>query len=271
MQNAASLPGELGSLEGWRLAFLAVAIPGLPLALLFLTFTEPSRKEASSEASGASGTAWTYIRANYATIALLFTGLVFAEFAINATIAWSPTILIRSFSVSLSDAGVWFGGLMTAASVVSIIIASLLSRYAVPRFGETSLLPMVWVSLVVAAVALCASSFVNSYQAFMLVVGLFFVAGFVSGPFAPTLTIMVAPNQLRGRLVGLYYAYSLAVQSAAPVTIGLMSDHVFEGAGGLRTALVLTATAALSLSLACLLNTKKPLHATLARLAQKAA
>jgi hypothetical protein len=69
-------------------------------------------------------------------------------------------------------------------------------------------------------------------------VTLYVVAYFLAGATYPTMLLEVTPNHLRGRLYGIGAIIGIVGASVCPVLIGGLSDRVFHGPTGLKTALL---------------------------------
>ena len=96
---------------GWRWAFIALAIPGLPLALLiWLTGPRRNAKPAAAvdaEKVSALGTLYTCVRIR--SLLLLSFGVgVFNVFGYAGAI-WLPSYFMRSHGMSMLEAGSWLG------------------------------------------------------------------------------------------------------------------------------------------------------------------
>jgi predicted MFS family arabinose efflux permease len=115
------LGGVVAEHWGWRWAFVAAALPGLPLALLVrYTLRDPGRGQADAVPAGAPpplGAAMALILKDRAVV-LLVCGFAFIVFMLFGVITWFPALLVRLHGMALSEVGAWFGlaiGLGTVA------------------------------------------------------------------------------------------------------------------------------------------------------------
>ena len=98
---------------GWRAAFLTLAVPGFPLALL-LWLTGPRRTRGFTPASTkpkAGESFWAFVQLFWATksLRLLAIGLgIFNIFGYAAAV-WMPTFFMRSHGMTLVESGAWLG------------------------------------------------------------------------------------------------------------------------------------------------------------------
>jgi MFS family permease len=98
---------------GWRAAFLTIAIPGFPLALL-LWLTGPRRAAQTGEAGSAPADApgfWTSARMcwNIRSLRLLAIGVGTFNIFGYAGAVWMPAFFMRSHGMSVVEAGAWLG------------------------------------------------------------------------------------------------------------------------------------------------------------------
>src|ERR1700722_1247711 len=105
---AAHFGSSWHGLSSWRLVLLAVGIPGIPLALLFLLTTrEPARGQfdAKSADSVSAKDAWPYFRTQERMYAGLFVGAAAAHFVNLAFQGWTPELLRRTYNWSPAESG----------------------------------------------------------------------------------------------------------------------------------------------------------------------
>lgn len=98
---------------GWRAAFLTLAIPGFPLALL-LWFTGPRRNRENQGTTAATPDSvgfWASVRQFWNIKSLRFLALGVGTFNIfgYAGAVWMPTFFMRSHGMSVVEAGAWLG------------------------------------------------------------------------------------------------------------------------------------------------------------------
>ena len=132
--------GAIASEWGWRTAFLALAAPGIPLALL-IWFTGPKREPAPTQtaaprdASQRRDSMITAVRQCWAipSLRLLAIGVgVFNVYGYAGAI-WLPSYFIRSHGMSAAEAGAWLGFGAAVGGVIgsfaSGIIVDALSKH----------------------------------------------------------------------------------------------------------------------------------------------
>ncbi len=105
--------GYLADTIGWRWAFVVVGAPGVLLALVVFALLRDPRSEAPvTEAAKAAqttiGVAFGHIWSSRAN-RLILASVAFAATANYGMMIWGPIYLQRSFGISASQTGLWFG------------------------------------------------------------------------------------------------------------------------------------------------------------------
>ena len=102
------LGGQLGEAFGWRVAYLAVGLPGIALALLVrFTLREPPRTHAANRQSLFSALDFMLRRRAFVHMA---SGAALLAFAGYGTGAFTPVFLGRIHHLELGAIGAWLGG-----------------------------------------------------------------------------------------------------------------------------------------------------------------
>lgn len=122
---------------GWRMAFVAGAIPGLLLAVILWATVRPSASSLSAapncaeKALSMSKAVAMLLRVR--SIRCLYFGYSIGNIASYATIAWIPAYLMRTHSLTAGQVGATYGSISGAAMIVALlcggILADILGRY----------------------------------------------------------------------------------------------------------------------------------------------
>jgi MFS family permease len=223
-----SLGGALfANFATWQIVFLLTSIPGLLVALLFVTTVrEPPRRERDSTL--ASPKLLPFLRANKAAVASVILGLCCNLTSVYALIAWYPAILVRVHGFSQSEAGYLLGAFGPPAALVGAIGSGwLIARINQGGRKDAALLVAIVASLVYGAL-LVASGLVGGSTTSLV---FYFLASLCSNSFAAaafSALAQLAPNELRGRLTALYtLMIGIVSLNLGPVSVGLFSDYVF--------------------------------------------
>ncbi len=113
--------GLLGEMLGWRAALQIVGLAGVPLALLaVMTLKEPARREPPATVRVALLPAIATLLRRPAFVHLII-GISVAGMTAGAFGQWVPTFLIRSFGMSMAQAGVSLGLINMVAGVIGMV------------------------------------------------------------------------------------------------------------------------------------------------------
>ena len=262
--NGLALPG-LGNLSGWRLVFLLSALPGLPVALLFLATTrEPSRQReillrASQQEMPSLADFIDYLRQQPATFSRLLCYPTILTFLGYAALAWAPALFERSHGISPARSAVVLGIGVAVAGTLGMLVSGFVSDGWLARGVPAARLR---VALVGVAVAALPAVLWPLAQEAVLAFGLLFLLVFgisVAQSAVPTSIQAVFPNRLRGLAMGTYLLLSgfLGI-GLGPTSVALVTDYVFHDDLALCYAIVITAGPAALLGLWLIVSGLEP-------------
>lgn len=117
------LGGILADSIGWRMAFVVVGLPGILLALVVVTLLRDPRTSAAVTAikppTVSFGESFSQILASRANRRVL-AACAFAATANFGMLIWGPIYLQRSFGMTASQTGIWFGLVSGIASGLGV-------------------------------------------------------------------------------------------------------------------------------------------------------
>jgi MFS family permease len=223
----------LGHLQGWRLAFLFIGLPGLLVPVLMCTVREPVRRERLAVTGVTKAVpvrkVVAFVAERWQALLSMFLGFSLVVLANYAVLAWAPTLFIRIHGWSIAQIGFWFGlitgvfGTMGgyAGGWLADSLAARGHRDAPIRaviYGSLGALPF-------AAVAPLVSSATVSLLLFALATFfLFFQTGV-----APGAVQGIAPNQMRGQLSALQlFVQNFVGLGFGATSVALLTDYVFR-------------------------------------------
>lgn len=266
----------LGELSAWRVAFLAAALPGLPLALLWLTTVqEPARRSdtgpglAMPEQPSVADFI-RHMRRQPATFARLLVYPTVLSFLGYSSLAWAPALFERSHGLAPAQSGVTLGLGVAATGTVGMLLGGYLSDRWFVRGVPAARLRVALAGVALTVLPAVLWPLVQGAQtAFALLFVLVFGIS-VAQSAVPTSVQAVFPNRLRGLAVGSYLLLSgLLGIGLGPTAVALVTDRVFHDDLALPYAIALTAGPAalfglwlLATGLAPYARTHATLHAT---------
>ena len=143
--------GSLGEAFGWRMAFVAVGLPGLLLAAVVgTTVREPARAAPAADESILF--VLRYLLSKPAFVFLMLAAS-FHAIAAYAAIVWTPTFYGRVHGMTLSEIGLWLGLVSGVGGAIGALGGGLLSD----RLGRSDKRGYAWVAACVALLASPAS------------------------------------------------------------------------------------------------------------------
>ncbi len=145
--------GWLDQTLGWKLAFVAVGLPGLLLAVVVaLVLREPPRGHSEGlQSSGASPPAFTVIRFLWRSRSfrhLSFASALYA-FVGYSVVNWAPAFLMRSHGMQSGEVGTWLALIVGIGGGIGNYLGGALAD----RFGMRDARGRVWVPAVAVGLA----------------------------------------------------------------------------------------------------------------------
>ncbi|HPE32301.1 MAG TPA: MFS transporter [Parvularculaceae bacterium] len=226
--------------SAWQKTFVLLGAPGIVLLALILLIREPARPaKAPAEAEAPRETILQHIAANGALYSTLFIGNACLVAVSYAMVSWAPAMLARDFGWSVSVVGLRVGLMMLTVAPAGVLLGGMLADFLSRASGKnefgTALSLAAFASLPLLACLLFAR---NGAQLFAIIAAVQFASSMAVGV-GPAAIQVLAPPSMRGRMSALYvFTVNAIGLGVGPVTIGLLSDHVFKGDHALLSSLV---------------------------------
>jgi MFS family permease len=120
--NSVSL-GFLGKVRPWQAAFIMVGSFGAVVIFLLSLMTEPRRRAAAIEPYRVFTFRATlgFLVRHWRGLGTLYFGAAMLGIQAYASMAWLPSMLVRTFGVQVSSVGITFGAVYMAASVTGTL------------------------------------------------------------------------------------------------------------------------------------------------------
>ena len=217
----------IGALQSWQLIFIAVGLPGLPLALWVASLREPPRRHDARHAPTLRETA-RYLRQH--ARALLCLGLCMSCAAMTnyASNAWIPSFLIRQHGLNAGEAGVAYGAVVSICGLSGVVIGGLLGDALVARGHRAGRLRLMCWSALAAAPCIAAMPHMPTATialAPLALATLFITVIIGSGPAALQ---EIVPGRMRGTASALgVMMVNLLGLGLGPTLVALLSDYGF--------------------------------------------
>ena len=236
----------VGYLAPWQLTFIAVGLPGIVVAALFLTIREPVR---TGRASGPTTIlSWSQIasfitrnRQIYMAIILGNSCLIILLYGLQS---WIPTTLRRVYEWDLIQAGRVYGSIAMVAGSAGVLSGPFAVRFIEKRGFSSAPLLLAMAGALAATVFLALLPLQANVNVALIFVAL--ASFFVTFPLAGTtsLIVLVSPNEMRGVVTGLYVVVtSILGLILGPTLVAASTDLIFQDPTAVAKSLALVALA----------------------------
>lgn len=227
---------------GWRVAFLALSLPGVLLAvLLWLTGPKQEKQASPPVTVTGQGGRMAAVRLFWATPSLRYLALGVGVFNIfgYAGATWLPAFLVRSHGLSVVQTGVWLGigaaigGI--AGSLASGVLVDIARRrdeawqLRIPALGQLISFPLTAIMFLLPAGATLGLTGFEIPIVVMLMLVTSFLSALWAAPAYGAIARLIPPHQ-RAQAVGVMIVIINVVGSMlGPPLAGLVSDLLGNG------------------------------------------
>jgi MFS family permease len=251
----------LGTLQPWRLTFLAVGAPGILVVAVLATIREPARRlwqpaaDATRPRSGLANTVHHLLLRWRSTLglAVIMSCQAMSNYAFSA---WAPTFLERLYHWPRSRSGLVLGLMTMICGCIGLFGGGRLSDRWIRAGMHEAPLRVGLISLVGVAITLVPALLAPSVNVTvaLLVPAVFFLALPIGCSYASIQ--MIFPNEVRGTVSAIILlVLNLLGLTLGTLLPGLLDDHLFHDEQMLGKSIAITAAAAaLSGALAALLT-----------------
>lgn len=237
-----TLGGWLGENFGWRIAFIAIGLPGLLVALLVkLTVKEPRLTmpvtvQVTPSLSEVRKTLWQRNSFRH-----FFPGFCIAFFFNMGIYQWMPTFFIRSHAMTMSEVGIY----LAIASGLGGIVGAYLGGVLATRFAyrkEALQMRFVGLSIATAGILFMLGYLSSSKEIALVCIALVsIVFGMGAGPVFSVLQCLTPERMRAVTLASLFFFANFIGFGLGPWITGVLSDLLHDrfGQESLRYALVI--------------------------------
>lgn len=237
------LPVQLFTDAPWRLTFLVVALPGPLLALAILMIRlkpRPPRPQLQPEldskgqlAAAPKSEVISYLSKNWKGVFGVYAGFGLALLGAGAFFTWMPMTLMRKFGATAGEVGTGFGAAVGIGSVAGLLIAALSIKLMKPKWGDAAPIRLPQIGFFICMLLAPLYLFARSSTEMFIIAGFQMTANIASTSLTPTVLQNLAPGHLRGRIFSISTVVTTLLQTISPITVGLLSDHIFTQPDGL--------------------------------------
>jgi MFS family permease len=226
------LGGLVAAAWGWRIAFAAMGLFGLAIALIFPMVVRPTRVVATSVAMGLQavggpppgfGSFRQLLRGKALLCTYLAGGLQF--FMVGALPAWLPSYFVRYHGLAIEQASGLAAGYLLACGVGMIGCGALSDRLAGDGVRRRLQLAAAYSLICALCLGIAFQLAVGPAQLALLGIAMFFAAGTV-GPCSAIVATLTPANLSATALAIMALAISLFGLAPGPVFTGRLADSI---------------------------------------------
>jgi len=223
----------IGRTYGWQLAFFAVGLPGIAMALLMATVKEPIRRGRMS--AGPAGQALpikdvlAFMAGHARAYAALFFGPSFLSLLGYGTTIWMIAFYSRTYGLSASDAGLLFGGVLLVFGTGGILLGGAGADRRIARGQSDGPLRVLFWAAALTLPAGIAFPLMPNWISAAAVMSLSVLVTNMPWGTAYAAIAAITPNEIRGQAAALYlFIVNLIGLGAGPSVIAAFTDYVYR-------------------------------------------
>ena len=241
----------IGYLKPWQATFMIVGIPGLVLAIAAFYLKEPQRIEDQVDSNHIVDrkNVFLHLKEHKKTLIPMFGGLIFMALIFYSFSFWAPTMMIRTFNISLTEVGFILGIITIISSITGTIIAGSAVDYLRNRNYTDAPVRTAMIAVILALPPIISLSFTQSELGAWICIALYLL--FISS-FAPLglLAISgVSTGNVKGQTAAIHAFLMMAFGlSLGPQLTAFFTDFVFVDPNLLINSVSLTGLIVLPIS-----------------------
>jgi MFS family permease len=256
---------------GWQWIMVWIGIPGLLVALLFLTVKEPLRlaphadvaqppRDASLGRRLVTFSGFDAAQAIHAKRRVyypLFAGLALSAIETFGLQFWRVPFMIRTFGWNEAQIGAVMGSMILVASLLGLLLGGIFVEWLAKRYKDANVRAAAILFGCVTICSIVSPLMPNGYLSLgvMSLGAMFGIAGAVPQNAAIQ---RVAPNAMRGQVTAIYLFMFTFFGAMGSFIVGLVQDLIIGNEAELWKTLVLTASVLLPIATLCMVRAIRP-------------
>ena len=232
----------VGEVAPWQLTFIAVGLPGILVACLFLTIREPKRriKEIESNEAPSFKKIAEYIKNNWQVYGAIIIGNSCLIILLYGLQSWVPTMLLRVYEWDLIQSGRVYGLIAMLAGSAGVLSGPFVLKLMTNRSINAPHFKLAIFGISMASFSLIMLPLQANVNIALVFVT--FASFFVTLPLAGTSSAMVivSPNRIRGVITGIYVVVtSVFGLVLGPFLVASSTDFIFQDPNSVAKSLAL--------------------------------
>lgn len=233
----------IGTIRPWQLTFFIVGLPGLLVALMMRAIHEPERSGGLVDAAGevrqlALGELWRYLADRWRLYLSFPLATALLGVFSYGLMAWYPTVLIRTYGLSIGEAGTWFGLTYLVFGTSGTYCGARMAEWLDRRGHRDAHMRFIMLAAIVMAVPGVLGPLMPSAPlALAALAPTIFLKCSYYGSSSAALQI-VTPNQMRAQVTALQIFFGNIIgMSVGASSIAALTDFVFQDDAAVRYSL----------------------------------
>ena len=232
----------VGEVAPWQLTFIAVGLPGILVACLFLTIREPKRRiqEIESQEAPSFKKIAEYIKNNWKVYGAIIIGNSCLIILLYGLQSWVPTMLLRLYEWDLIQSGRIYGLIAMFAGSAGVLSGPFVLNLMNKNNIDAPHFKLAIFGISMASLSLVLLPFQANVNIALIFVTL--ASFFVTLPLAGTSSAMVivSPNRIRGVITGIYVVVtSVFGLVLGPFLVASSTDFIFQDPNAVAKSLAL--------------------------------
>lgn len=236
-----TIPG-IGYFKPWQATFLLVGIPGILISIAAFMLHEPKRLGLSKMQDNSKPiNIFSHLKTNKTTLFPMFGGLIFMALIFYSFTFWAPSMMVRTYGLSLTEVGFSLGIITIIASILGTISSGTVVDYLRSRGHSDAPIRTGMYACIFATPAICLAPIVDSLFLTWALIGiyLFFISSFA--PIGLLAVSGISGNEVKGQMAAVHAFLMMAFGlSLGPQITAFFTDFVLMDESKLGYAMALT-------------------------------
>ena len=236
-----TIPG-IGYFKPWQATFLLVGIPGILISIAAFMLHEPKRLGLSKMQDNSKPiNIFSHLKTNKITLFPMFGGLIFMALIFYSFTFWAPSMMVRTYDLSLTEVGFTLGIITIIASILGTISSGTVVDYLRSKGHSDAPIRTGMFACIFATPAICLAPIVDSLFLTWALIGiyLFFISSFA--PIGLLAVSGISGNEVKGQMAAVHAFLMMAFGlSLGPQITAFFTDFVLMDESKLGYAMALT-------------------------------
>ena len=224
-----SLP-LIGEVRPWQMVFFIVGLPGLLVALLVSTISEPERRGllAGSTEAIPFGQVLGYVKQHRRLFVAHFFGFSLLAVPVTTTLIWVHVLFTRVYGLEPDAAALQLGTILIFASPAGVYFGGWLVDFLQRRgYPDAPFRVGIGIGVFLLPLSYLATT-ADDVQIALWLFGPFIFAASVSIAAAPAALQMVTPNRMRAQVSAAWMLFlNIVAATAGPTAAGFVTSYIF--------------------------------------------